>query len=91
MSRELKKFAAYLKAADQMIEGASKEEIAEAARVLAIELAYYRAQFGEMSATAYEMVTAESISDEQASKMADGCEVLMKTMYILRSPSELIH
>jgi hypothetical protein len=91
MSRELNKFAACLKASDQMMEEASKQEIAETARVLAIELALYRARFGEMSAIAYEMVTAESISDAQASTMADGCEVLMKTMFILRSPSELIH
>ena len=91
MSRAFEKFAAYLQVADQMIAGASKDEIAEAARVLAIELAHYRAEFGAMSETAYKTVTAESISDEQATKMADGCEVLIKTMYILRSPSELVH
>jgi hypothetical protein len=91
MSRDLEKFAEYLKASDQMIEGASKQEIADTARVLAIELALYRARFGEMSAAAYEIVTAETISDAQASTMADGCEVLMKTMCILRLPSELIH
>ena len=39
---------AYLKVSDRPIEEASKEEIAEVARVRALHLAHYRAKHGEM-------------------------------------------
>lgn len=86
MSIEFEKFAAYLKVTDKMIERATKDEIADAARILALELAHYRARFGETSAKkAYELLVAETINDEQAGEMAEGFVVLIKTMYALRS------
>ena len=89
MSEEFERFAAYLRVADKMIEQASKDEIADAARILALELSHYRAKFGEMSANkAYELLTSETVSDEQAGDMAGGFEVLIKTMYALRSTCE---
>ena len=42
MSQEFERFAAYLKVSDRLIEDASKEEIAEVARVLALHLAHYQ-------------------------------------------------
>jgi len=38
VSEEFEKFSAYLEGADKMIEQASKDEIADAARILALEL-----------------------------------------------------
>ena len=39
---------AYLELADQLIAGASKEDIAEAARLLALNVAHYRQRFGDL-------------------------------------------
>ena len=43
MSQEFERFGAYLKVADMLIEPASKEDMAETARVLALHLAHCRA------------------------------------------------
>ena len=45
MSQEFERFAAYLKVSDRLIEDASKEEIAEVARVLALHLAHYQKKY----------------------------------------------
>ena len=45
MSQEFERFAAYLKVLDRLIEDASKDEIAEVARVLALHLAHYQKKY----------------------------------------------
>ena len=75
-----------------MIHEASKDRVAETAQVLALELAHYRAIFGEIpDAKVYELLAAETITDAQAEEMADGCEVLIRTMYALDIPASSVH
>jgi hypothetical protein len=42
------KFAAYVHLSDELIEDAAKEEVAEVARILAIQCGYYETKYGEM-------------------------------------------
>jgi hypothetical protein len=48
LCEDFARFAGYAKLSDQMIEQASKEEVAAVARVLALHLAHYRAKHGEI-------------------------------------------
>lgn len=86
---EFERFAAYLKIADKMIEQASKDDIADTARVLALHLAHYRAQHGEIPLKkSFELLLTETLSDEQAGELADGFEVLIAVMKTLATPAE---
>jgi hypothetical protein len=45
---DLSTFEQYYKLADMLIEKATKEQLAECARLLALNLAHYRARHGEL-------------------------------------------
>ncbi len=45
---DLSTFEQYYKLADMLIESATKEQVAECARLLALNLAHYQAKYGEM-------------------------------------------
>jgi hypothetical protein len=45
---EMERYQQYLRAADSLLEGVSKEELAECARLLAIHLAHYQTRYGEI-------------------------------------------
>ena len=65
-------FATYLAATDALIEQATKEEVAEVARVLALHVAHYRKRYGDVSIEeSLEMLRTETVSDEMAKVLAD--------------------
>ena len=89
---EFERFAAYLTIADKMIEQSSKGDLAETARVLALHLAHYRAQHGEIPLRkAFDLLTRETLDDRQAGELADGFGVLIKVIQTLRAPGEGAH
>jgi len=45
---DLSTFAQYYKLADQLIEKVSKEDIAECARLMALNVAHYQSMYGEL-------------------------------------------
>lgn len=45
-SADFERFRKYYQLADQLIDGSTKEQLAECARVLALNLAYYQIRFG---------------------------------------------
>lgn len=45
---ELSMFAQYNKIADQLIEKVSKDDLAECARLLALNVAHYQSKYGEL-------------------------------------------
>ena len=49
MNDDFQRFASYLAVSDALIEQATKEEIAEVARVLALHVAHYRQRYGDVS------------------------------------------
>jgi len=87
MSQAFERFAAYLKLSDQLIEQASKEEVAEVARVLALHVAHYQTKHGAIPVEeSLQVMLTETINDEQAKTLANGFEVLITVMKSLATP-----
>ena len=77
----------YLAALDALIEQASKEEVAEVGRVLALHVAHYRQRYGDVSIEeSLEMLRTEKVSDEMAKTLADGFGVLVEVLKALGTP-----
>lgn len=75
---DLSRFAEYYRLADTLVEKASKEELAECARLLALNLAHYQGLYGEVPlGDALAMVNAPEPNEEQAILLSDGMEILV--------------
>ena len=71
------RFTDLLKLTDRMISDAPKSAIAEAARMLAIQVGHYQRKFGVLPfEEAIVLLESETLSDEQAGWIADGLENL---------------
>ena len=75
---DLSRFKEFYKLADALIEKSSKEEVAECARLLALNLAHFQGLYGEVPLTdTLAMVNAAEPNDQQAELLADGMEILV--------------
>jgi hypothetical protein len=75
---DLSDFQQYYRLADILIEQASKEQLAECARLLALNLAHYQGKFGEMPLDAtLAALDATEPNDERAVMLRDGMEILV--------------
>ena len=75
---ELSMFAQYNKLADQLIEKVSKEDLAECARPLALNVAHYKSKYGELPLDeTLAMIGMTKPNDKQLQLMANGMEVLV--------------
>ena len=75
---DLSRFQQYYKLADALIERSSKEQLAECARLLALNLAHYQGLYGEVAlGDTLKMVSAPEPNDGQAVMLADGMEILV--------------
>lgn len=74
---DLTEFQQYYELADMLIEQASKEQLAECARLLALNLAHYQGLYGEvpLDKTLAILDTSEP-NDDQARLLAGGMEIL---------------
>ena len=71
------RLAEFTKLTDKMLYEASKDALADAARMLAIQVAQYQRQFGVLPLEdAVELIEAETLGEDQAGWMADGLENL---------------
>ena len=87
MSQEFERFGAYLKVADMLIEQASKEDLAETARVLALHLAHYQTKYDTIPVgESLKLMLTETIDDSQAAALADGFEVLIEVIRAVATP-----
>ena len=88
MTAVVERFLAYLKISDGLIQDASKDELADLARVLALNIAQYRLQFGDIPVSdgLSLLLETKTLSDSQATALADGFEVLITVMKALASP-----
>jgi len=74
----LSTFAQYNKLADQIIEKVSKDDLAECARLLALNVAHYEAKYGELPLDeTLAMIGMTMPNETQLQLMADGMEVLV--------------
>lgn len=68
----------YYRLADILIEQASKEQLAECAKLLALNLAHYQGKFGEMPLEdTLSILDATEPNDEQEVLLRDGMENLV--------------
>jgi len=75
---DLLNFQQYYKLADQLIEKSSKDEIAECARLLALNVAHYQTKFGELPLEErLAMLSTNYPNEEQLQLLASGMEILV--------------
>ena len=87
MSQEFERFATYLMVSDRLIEEATKEDIAEVARVLALHLAHYQTKYEPIPVQdSLKLMLTETIDDIQAGALADGFEVLIEVIRAVATP-----
>ena len=75
---DLSSFEQYYKLADVLIEKTGKDELAECARLLALNLAHYQGLYGEVPLSdTLAMLEAPEPNEEQTALLADGMEILV--------------
>ena len=75
---DLSTFAQYNKLADLLIEKVSKEDIAECARLLALNVAHYQMKYGELPLDEkLALISMAKPNEEQIQLMADGMQIFV--------------
>lgn len=75
---DLTKYQQYLQLADRLVEIADKEQLAECARLLALNVAHYEMQYGELPLDATLATThSGKPNDQQAELVAKGMETMV--------------
>lgn len=75
---DLYTFEQYYKLADQLIGKVSKDDLAECARLLALNVAHYQSKYGELPLDeTLAMIGMNKPNAEQLQLMTDGMEVLV--------------
>lgn len=75
---DLSSFQQYYKLADILIGQASKDQLAECARLLALNLAHYQGLYGEVPLDkTLALLDASEPNDDQAILLAGGMEILV--------------
>lgn len=75
---DLKTFAAYYTLADRLIEKVSKDDLAETARLLVLNIAHYRSKYGELPLDeTLSMLGMAQPNDEQLEILNSGMEILV--------------
>jgi len=75
---DLSRFQQYYRLADVLIEEGSKEQIAESARLLALNLAHYQRLYGEVPLSeTLAVVDAPEPNEEQVVLLAYGMQILV--------------
>jgi hypothetical protein len=75
---DLSEFKQYYLLADRLIEESSKEDLAECARVLALNVAHYQGKFGEIPLEeTLAILDASEPNEEQAAILRGGMEIIV--------------
>ena len=78
MSEAVSRFADLLQLSDKMLARAEREDLQECVRLLAVYCAEYRSKFGVLPFTgSLDLLSRETIDDDQATRLADGWEIIV--------------
>ena len=78
MSEAVTRFAALLQLSDKMLKRAERHDLEECVRLLAVYCAEYRSKFGLLPFTgSLDLLSRETIDDDQATRLADGWEIIV--------------
>lgn len=83
---DLSEFQQYDTLADRLIADASKEQLAECARLLALNLAHYQGKYGEIPLDdTLAVLDATEPNEEQALMLRNGMEILVGLLGVVLS------
>jgi hypothetical protein len=75
---EFKEFKAYWQLSEEMIADATKEDLAEVARILALQAAHFARKYGELQLPDLaHLLSATTVDDGSVSLLRDGTEALV--------------
>jgi nucleotide-binding universal stress UspA family protein len=78
---ELDDFAPYASLADQLIERATKEQLADVARLLALNIGWYQQRYGDVpQETLLKMVRAETLDEDTLALLSSGMQNLVSAL-----------
>ena len=78
MSEAVSRFASLLQLSDKMLARAEHQDLEECVRLLAVYCAENQSKFGLLPFTgSLELLSRETIDDEQATRLADGWEIIV--------------
>ncbi len=85
----LAEFKDYYKRLDGMIAESTKAELAECARLLALNIAHYKAKYGELPLEEHQaMLEADDIDEEMAKLLASGVLEMAVVLALVTGRSE---
>ena len=89
---DLEVFDAYDQLADQLVGGATKEQVAEAARLLAMNLAHYQLKYGDLPIGDFEaMIRAQVPDEEMQAILSRGMESLVGVLGLVLGLDDEVH
>jgi len=89
MTSDLEQFAGHYKRLDEMVADATKEDLAECARLLALNVAHYKAKYGELPLEEHKaMLEADDIDEEMAKLLASGALEMAVVLALVTGRSE---
>ena len=78
MSKEFQEFKAYWHLSEELIADASKDDLAEVARILAMQAAHYARKYGELQLPDLaHLLSATHVDDGNIGLLRDGTEALV--------------
>lgn len=75
---DLREFLAYYRAGEALVVQASRDQIADAARLLAVQVAYYMKEFGPMPAVAGK--TLAPVTLEERDRLTEAMSMFIKAL-----------
>jgi hypothetical protein len=79
----MREFRAYWEIADRMIANATKEQVAETARILALQMAHYVRKYGELPLPdLQELLSAKVLDADKLQLLRDGTEALVGVLAV---------
>ncbi len=92
MSEAISRFAALLQLSDKMLARAERQDLHECVRLLAVYCAEYRSKFGVLPFTGTtDLLSRETIDDSQATRLADGWEIIVGILSSLEQEKKPKH
>jgi len=77
-------FNAYWKLSDELVQKATKEQLAETARILALQSAHYARKYGELPLPAlFELLKATDLDSPKIALLRDGTEAFVGVLAVV--------
>lgn len=84
MSKTIARFVAFLQLSDDMLIRAGRGNLEECVRILVVQCAHYQSKFGKLPMSdTLEVLSGETMNDEQAKWIGDGLEMVVGVLGML--------